>query len=141
MGLDQYAFAVNQGESLTDSRDATELAYWRKHNRLQGWMHECYNRKGGDGAFNGGDVLELTLEDLEELEQAVRERKLPRTEGFFFGVDSYEGLVPLVQLAASNASDTEIAKIDPLFGDDIKFIEAAREALLDGKKVIYECSW
>lgn len=134
MGLDQYAFVQDSDGERED------IAYWRKHNRLEGWMSKLYTRKGGDAVFNC-EAVELTLEDLEELEEAVRERKLPRTEGFFFGSDSYEDLTPLLQLAASNASDEEIAKVDPYFGDDIGFINDARAALKAGKKVTYTSNW
>ena len=34
MGLDQYAFSENK------DGERTEIAYWRKHNRLQGWMEK-----------------------------------------------------------------------------------------------------
>ena len=38
MGLDQYGYAVPKEES--EARN--ELAYWRKHNRLQGWMEHLW---------------------------------------------------------------------------------------------------
>ena len=41
MGLDQYANRVNE------AGDRVEVAYWRKHNRLQGWMEDLYISKGG----------------------------------------------------------------------------------------------
>lgn len=118
MGLDQYASQV-KGE------DAQELAYWRKHNRLQGWMEDLYARKGGEGEFNCVD-LELTEEDLDELESAIDNRNLPETGGFFFGSDSY-----------SDYEDEEWGYLNT----DREFIEKAREALGEGWKVVYSCWW
>ena len=92
MGLDQYAYA-------TDSNDEqVELAYWRKHNRLQGWMEDLWIDKGkpfdGELEDNGlGDFncvpVELTEDDLDALEADVCEKAMPETGGFFFGDDSF----------------------------------------------------
>ena len=87
MGLDQYAYA-QEGE------EKEELAYWRKHNRLQGWMEELWQDKGRpyDGELDEnpmGDFncvpVELTLSDLEQLEAHIVHKQLPETGGFFFG--------------------------------------------------------
>jgi hypothetical protein len=94
MGLDQYANA-RRGEAIVDDEgytyyeDSMELAYWRKHPNLQGWMRDLYYEKGGEGEFNCVDV-ELTLEDLDALEASLDEEALPETTGFFFGSDSSE---------------------------------------------------
>ena len=51
MGLDQYATA-RKGEARTDDEgytyyeDSKELAYWRKHPSLQGWMEDLWIEKG-----------------------------------------------------------------------------------------------
>ena len=90
MGLDQYAYAENGEEQ-------EELAYWRKHNRLQGWMEELWNDKGRPNAPEEtspmGDFncipVELTLSDLEQLEAHVV-NSCPKQ------VDSFLGTIPLV---------------------------------------------
>ena len=118
MGLDQNAYKVSQeGERI-------ELAYWRKHNRLQGWMEERYADKGGAGVFNCVD-LELTEDDILDLEVAIDDKELPATAGFFYGDDSYEWY-------------------DGEHGDkeaDQKFIKDAKAALGDGWKIVYSCWW
>ena len=38
MGLDQYAYKVVAHDE--DNRD--EIAYWRKHPNLQGWMEQLW---------------------------------------------------------------------------------------------------
>jgi hypothetical protein len=88
MGLDMYAYvAVKEGQQRAfyesaefddDSKDFTsktvekprEIAYWRKHPNLHGWMEQ------------------LTWADLEILELDVIAGSLPGTSGFFFGNDA-----------------------------------------------------
>ena len=88
MGLDQYATArkgeprkVPQTWTTTDADgneeevveyynewdDTIELAEWRKHPNLQGWMENLWYEKGGEGEFNCVE-LELTLENLDAQE-------------------------------------------------------------------------
>ena len=95
-----------------------ELAYWRKHPNLHGWMERLWRERGGDGDFNG-DELELTAEDLDNLEYDVQNNRLPPTSGFFFG----EG------------AD------DYYKQDDLKFIQEARAEMFLGLKVFYNSSW
>jgi hypothetical protein len=112
MGLDQYAFAIdNNGEK-------EELAYWRKHPNLQGWMKNLYISKGGQEEFNCVPV-ELEHEDLDDLEDAIMNSELPETHGFFFGDDSD----------------------DEYMEQDLEFIEKAREALDSGLTVVYDSWW
>ena len=123
MGLDQYANA-RKGEPITDDEgytyyeDSMELAYWRKHPNLQGFMQELYYEKGGEGEFNCVDV-ELTLEDLDSLEATLDEEALPETAGFFFGSDSSEYYAEA----------------------DREFIVAARAAIKQGYTVVYSSWW
>jgi hypothetical protein len=123
MGLDQYATArkgepQQDAEGYTYYEDTMELAYWRKHPNLQGWMEELYHDKGGEGQFNCVDV-ELTLEDLDALEESLDEEALPETAGFFFG---------------GNADD-HYAETDR------EFIVAARAAIKQGYTVVYSSWW
>ena len=139
MGLDQYAFA-RKGEPIETTEDYTyqdfdgnthteqrtsvsyeeerEVAYWRKHPNLQGWMEELYHEKGGEESFNCVDV-ELTLEDLDALEQSLDESALPETAGFFFGANS----------------DDHYAE------QDREFIREARAAIGKGYTVVYNSWW
>ena len=123
MGLDQYATA-RRGEAKTDDEgytyyeDSMELAYWRKHPNLQGWMQDLYYEKGGEEEFNCVD-LELTLEDLDALEESLDEEALPETAGFFFGNDS-----------SDHYAET-----------DREFIREARAAIKQGYTVVYHSWW
>ena len=118
MGLDQYAYSEDS------NGERTEIAYWRKHNRLQGWMENLYTDKGGMEEFNTVD-LELTLEDLDMLESTMMNKLLPETGGFFYGNDSYKDY------------ESEYG----YKSDDEMFINKAREELNNGNKVIYYCWW
>ncbi len=122
MGLDQYAYSVDPRlvEGSVDFKVpddcARQIAYWRKHPDLQGWMQELYLAKGGQEEFNCVNVR-LELEDLDALEEAVRDGDLPRTSGFFFG--------------ESTPDDRD---------DDLIFIRDARAELAEGR-VVYYTSW
>ena len=129
MGLDQYAYASSE----IKSEDREEIAYWRKHNRLQGWMEQLWEDKGSPhfsnienpmGDFNCQPV-ELTLSDIEQLEAHVENKSLPETGGFFFGGDSYEDY----------EGEYGYKKTD------LEFIGLARTALQEGKKVFYDSWW
>lgn len=122
MGLDQYAYSVDPRlvEGSVDFKvpdgSARQIAYWRKHPDLQGWMQELYLAKGGQEEFNCVNVR-LEPEDLDALEEAVRDGDLPRTSGFFFG--------------ESTPDDRD---------DDLIFIRDARQELAEGR-VVYYTSW
>ncbi len=134
MGLDQYAFAWERSSKEEDGllpydyripKDAIQVASWRKHPNLEGWMSKLYAERIADEELAPEDmifnckVLELTKHDLLKLKNDVRLRKLPKTEGFFFGVDSddhYEGY-------------------------DLKFIKDALRVMNRGYVVVYTSWW
>lgn len=128
MGLDQYAYVAAKAGAMNEyySQDVNEttvtkpreIAYWRKHPNLQGWMRQLWESRGNEGDFNG-DEVELTWQDLDELERAVTHGQLPATRGFFFGDGSDE-----------HYRDS-----------DLEFIKNARAELFLGLKVFYNSSW
>ena len=98
--------------------DIEEIAYWRKHPDLHGWMEQLYRKKGGtEKSFNGDTVL-LTEEDIDNLKIAVLTRSLPSTSGFFFGDSKQE-----INFA------------------DLEFIEKAKGAIKEGYTLYYDSSW
>jgi len=87
---------------------------------------------GGLGDFNCVPV-ELTLSDLEQLEAHVENKALPETGGFFFGSDSF---------GWTTEDGEEYGENDYHYKqDDLQFIEKARKAIEEGKKVFYNCWW
>lgn len=131
MGLDMYAYVATKADKMKeyyenydwekDSSTITkprELAYWRKHPNLHGWMENLYREKGGTKTFNGIE-LELSWEDINRLEKDIKKRHLPDTTGFFFG----------------NPAD------NVYYHDDLKFCIEAKAELFLGLKVFYNSSW
>ena len=126
MGLDQYAFTVGKDEG--PDNEGLEFAYWRKHNRLQGWMENLWVSKNPNAKerFNG-EKLFLTSDDIVSLEKDILGLQLPQTSGFFFGNDSY--------------SYAEESKPYADYDTDMQFLANAKKALDKGLKVYYVCSW
>ena len=130
MGLDMYAFRVKAEDVINDFniRDDSmgrkepleELAYWRKHHDLHGWMERLYRAKGGDKESFNCVPVRLTEFDLDQLLHDVLNHALPETQGFFFG---------------TNPPDDESMK------NDIEFITNARIAIADGDAVYYDSWW
>lgn len=124
MGLDMYAFSTKAKPSSevdfsTKNFEQEELHYWRKHPNLHGWMQSLYESKGGDPNSNfNGDCVVLDNEDLDNLEEDIKNGNLPDTSGFFFG----------------NTQGDEDE-------DDLEFVRKAREAIKNGKTVYYTSWW
>ena len=135
MGLDMYAFRhkgdMIQPQEKRDKLDGTprepiQFADWRKHNRLQGFMQELYDKKNGADADNFNCVpLYLSKEELDMLQKQIETRTLPQTEGFFFGDDSY----------------TWEGEQNDMKAYDLKFVKDAKDWLDIGYKFFYECWW
>ena len=126
MGLDMYAFST-KAKPKTEVDFETknfepqdEVAYWRKHPNLHGWMQNLYDMKGGTSSDFNGDCVVLDSEDLDNLEVDIREGNLPDTSGFFFGE------------SANNDEENE---------NDLLFVTKAREAISEGKTVYYTSWW
>ena len=125
MGLDMYAFSTkakpkSEVDFETKNFKPEEVHYWRKHPNLHGWMQSLYDSKGGTSDSFNGDCVVLDNEDLDNLEQDIRDYNLPDTSGFFFG--------------QSDNGDEEIK-------DDLEFVSKAREAIKEGKTVYYTSWW
>jgi hypothetical protein len=139
MGLDMYAYAAARAgqdsewwagaemdailKEFVNSKVSkpTEIAYWRKHPHLHGWMEQRWRQRENppaDEMFNGIE-FELFREDIDQLEQDILYNNLPHTQGFFFGDD---------------ASDYYRSQ-------DLEFIRTARAELFLGLRVFYNSSW
>ena len=136
MGLDQYAYSRNKDSKLNGAmteEDYSNIEYeWRKHARLQVFMRDLYREKNPDASegsfglgFNNESSLELTTEDLEKLEKAIKEDFFDcfASDGYFWGQQFQEE-------SAKEYKD-----------QDKNFVKWARQELKDGNKVFYSCSW
>src|ERR1035437_10184533 len=145
MGLDQYAYVGYAGQrraywdnytidengciQSVEQTEPIELATWRKHPNLQGYMCTLWESKGRphdiddinddeELIFNGIE-LELTWDDLDKLERVIAENKLLAACGFFWG---------------DNADDFYRKK-------DLEFIRKAKAETFNALKVFYNSSW
>ncbi len=123
MGLDMYALSTKaKPETDVDfsmkNIESNEIQYWRKHPNLHGWMQNLYDAKGGTESNFNGDCVVLDNEDLDNLEQDIKDGNLPDTSGFFFG----------------QSTDDEIE-------NDLLFVAKAREEIKNGKTVYYTSWW
>lgn len=134
MGLDQYAYAVMPNPENTDFSIAwadqstgmvKQIASWRKHPDLQGWMEALWSKKMAlqGVALEAGTVfncepLRLSYDDLLELRRDVEAEVLPHTEDFFFG--------------ESLPEDKETT---------LKFVEDALKAMSQDMEIYYDSWW
>ena len=101
-------------------------------------MEQLWNNKGRPNAQTDGNPmgdfncvdLELDVNDIDSLEEAIQNFALPETQGFFFGDDSY-----LWESEDGNPSSANYFHKE----QDLQFIEEARKALDKGDKVVYHC--
>ena len=84
MGLDQVAYAKEHGTEVQQ-----DVATWRKHPNLQGYMESLWRKRDGQGEFNCVSV-ELSEQDIRDLFTAIVDNDLPKTGGFFYGSDADE---------------------------------------------------
>lgn len=128
MGLDQYAYVASKADTTWDDDTRQDLAYWRKHPNLQGWMCQLYESKGCPGSTNSDDAnyfngieLELTWDDIDKLEKDIKSGVVSNmhTTGFFFG----------------EPSD------DYYHAYDLEFCVNAKAELFLKRKVFYNSSW
>lgn len=87
MGLDMYLLgeksffpkvAIEDGYKVESH--ILELGYWRKHPDLHGFIVETF----ADGIDNCRQI-ELSVNNIKQIIQAIKDRVLPKTTGFFFG--------------------------------------------------------
>ena len=121
MGLDQYAFATDNGTTC----EGEPQYVWRKHAKLQEWAEQLFEAKTGNSAeeLNCG-YLELSGDDIESLKQLVEKKGLPDSPGgFFYGH----------QFQEESASDYR--------AQDLEFCNWALVQIAEGQSVYYSCWW
>lgn len=125
MGLDQYAFSADDIEDVKEGNVHFQFE-WRKHAKLQEFMVKVFERKGGirdKEEFNCNPV-ELSLEDINQLEKLVKNKTLPHSGGGFFWGHQFQ-----------NESQEEY------LSTDLDFCEWAKRQLRDNARVFYDCWW
>ena len=61
-----------------------ELAYWRKHPNLHGYIVKTFNNGVDDCS-----PIDLSPDNLDQIAEAIEKNNLPETTGFFFGESSW----------------------------------------------------
>ena len=127
MGLDQWCYSCDSNDIPDGKRVdfempeiCDEVAYWRKHPNIHGWMQDLYYKNGGESPQFNCARVELTIDDLDSLEIAILDRALPETVGFFFG--------------RSSGGRDEAAY-------DLDFVKKAKQLILNEDKRIFYTSW
>lgn len=134
MGLDMYAYtapAEMVGDKQTDHNELIfkdghavagvdrDFAYWRKFNNLHQWMESLYYRKGGERTSFNCVTVRLMPDDLDRLEAEAS--KLSPGSGFFWGDEN-------------EMTQGDIDEVNT-------FIKRSREAIAEGKAVLYDSWW
>jgi hypothetical protein len=133
MGLDMFMYGVTKG------RKPEELGYWRKHPDLHGFIVQTFA-----GGLDECQEIPLDLEALERIAQAVRDRGLPHTEGFFFGTSDGSEETETLEILAK-----VIVYLDPRCEahDDCLETAAIGRACYraahprESRRVVYQASW
>lgn len=129
MGLDMY-LSGRQFNHIFDEQEAeyldgkqikaveVDLGYWRKHPNLHGFIVNTF--------ANGIDEcqrIELGVEELNKIIQAIKDRTLPHTEGFFFG--------------KSEISDEQVKADVAIFEEALLWITFDKRL----RYAVYQASW
>lgn len=133
MGLDMYLtgekFFMTDWENPQNNKteDGYEvkahrlsLGYWRKHPNLHGYIVNTY----ADGVDNC-QPIELSADCMHGIIQAIKEKRLPETSGFFFG-------------QSDGSEDEESIEI---FEKAIQWLTSVQKQSKVLRSVEYQASW
>jgi len=156
MGLDQYAhlrnrkidwkkyYSDDEKESQEEQRD---VFVWRKHARLQTFMNKKFEEQNQEQlkkrtremiedkdfnpfdmshlGMNGHDEVYITEDVVKDLEEEIKNdfSSSFTPDGFFWGQQFQEQSVKEYK------------------SQDLKFLKFCKEAIKNGKTVVYTCSW
>lgn len=151
MGLDMY-LCGNSFLWKKETRDnfrlrevQLELGYWRKHPDLHGYIVNTF----ADGVDECQEIP-LTADNMIQIVAAIKGKKLPHTEGFFFGSsdgseDDYSIGIFLAAIKWLEGVPVFKPMSDPVpIGDGMQIskidVEAV-EQLTESRSVFYRASW
>ena len=132
MGLDQYGgwLAPKKVQAKDDNvvqlhleQEGEEAFTWRKHARLQQYMHDLFCARNKDTHFNCKKLF-LSEKDVLDLQKKIQEDNLPFCDGGFFWGHQFQ------EEAMRESKEY-----------DLKFCEEALKWLEEDKQVYYECWW
>jgi len=155
MGLDQYAHLRNRkinwkkyysDDEKESQEEHKDVFVWRKHARLQTFMNKVFEEQNQEQlnkqreqekdkefnpmdmshlGFNAGDEVYITEDVVKDLEEEIKSNYHNSfcADGFFWGQQFQEESVKEYK------------------SQDLKFLKFCKEAIKDGKTVVYTCSW
>lgn len=88
MGLDMYFFT--QKPDCDPHCPKEEIAYFRKHSDLHGWMDEEWRKLYGDDIDFNCEYLEITEDMLKRLSDYLKLPEKKHYKGFFWGTSTDE---------------------------------------------------
>ena len=150
MGLDMYLEGRKSRYDKQETEDGfplqtkvLRLGYWRKHPNLHGYIVQTF----ADGVDECQEI-ELSADDIRKIMQAIKNKELPHTEGFFFGNsdDSWgqrqHDLATFEKALAwmENVEKAELKKVK-LAGATAVMIDADTKLPDEYRDVIYRASW
>lgn len=118
MGLDAYFIEAESCEDLKEEGKHNEIAYFRKHSDLQGWMCELWESKGNNPDEEDFNCipLELSVEDIDNLQAYAEGKDQKKHSGFFWGSSCQEDWEKTVSICPK-----------------------LKNSINEGKKVFYYC--
>lgn len=106
------------------------LGYWRKHPNLHGYIVETF----AEGKDECQDI-HLESADLKNIIQAIKDKRLPETQGFFFGTsDGSEDEESIKILEGALNWLEQDPSLDPTKG-------SPRGIPFECRDVVYRASW
>jgi hypothetical protein len=129
-----------------------DLGYWRKHPDLHGFIVKEFA-----GGKDDCQEIELSLDKLHAIVRAVKDKRLPKTSGFFFGESDNDAKqiasdVAVLEKAIDWLEQSDVAPVDIIkpkpIGGGLMMAEVKRdETMADSKQqrvtrdVVYRASW
>jgi hypothetical protein len=120
-----------------------DLGYWRKHPDLHGFI----TREFAGGQDECQDI-ELSVENMERIIEAIKNKELPHTEGFFFGQstgDEDETSIDIFKRAigwVNEVKKIEMPEPEPVGNGTMMVLKVPLDIdPKESRSVIYRASW
>ena len=131
MCLDMWVFQTSEDniKGLTDNIDMKKLVqvwYLRNHHILHGCLENLYIEKGRKYKKFNCEYVKVTIEDINKLEQVLKEGELPITNDCYMKFGCF-------------SKGYELCSVR--YNRDLQFIRKARNILKDDNCLIYSWFW
>lgn len=110
MALRQYGIATKERiEQETDiyATGTETLCSWRDRLNLDSWFTKLYSQKGGVGQDLCSILVKLSVQDLDRLEQAIKQNDLSSIDDLFCHFNAYDSETGLDFISTAKAKIKE----------------------------------